>query len=287
MRRSEVVRNDKGDWRYQQDQARKRANTTTLTGSLSPHWDPNVHVEAGFGHGNVTTNWGKTWKWQQVAMGVSIGIPIEEWDDNIHTKSDEFIVFTDDDDEAVVGPESPPSSKRGMIDQGFTPADLSPEDRTLHMKRWNYGQCRALLSCGRQFTDSAMLRLGNGWRQTVQAWYRGTAYGRRFYDWAHQHPISVSIVVSTGSTLAGYGLGYTSGSNSAQDNDQLGDCGGESTQVQAFIQSFTQNGASNYNAAQMDITLPNGHILRISGEVYEKGHAPAAGNSCNADGKSS
>ena len=83
--------------------------------------------------------------------------------------------------------------------------------------------------------------------------------------------------------LAGYGLGYTTGGATKQDNDQLGQCANDSTQLQSFIQGFTDNGGVKYNAAEINITLPDGHILSISGEVYPTTNKPA-GPECSSQG---
>lgn len=198
------------------------------TGSLSPHWDPYAHVDAGFGHGNVTHTFDRTWKWQQTALGISIGIPIEEWDDEIHQPRDDFVVFGDHDYDAMI-------SKRWMA-EGLHSTSNSLE------RRWNYGQCRAVLSCGQQFAGGAAATISNGWTQTVQAWNKAKVFGQTLYDFGHAHPISVSITVTAGGTAAGYGLGRTGGGATAQDNDQLGSCANGSSQVNAFIQSLIDVG---------------------------------------------
>ncbi|EME50420.1 hypothetical protein DOTSEDRAFT_31474 [Dothistroma septosporum NZE10] len=264
-------------WTSKQEEMRSALHISEqeATGSLSPDWDPTAHVEAGFGHGNVTARWGRTWKWQQVALGASIGIPVADWDDAVHTKSDRFIAFGDVEYESQ------------LLSRRSCGADTYPAAKSdVLTKRWNYGQCRAILDCSRQAVSAATGNLGNGWAQACRAGYKLKTYGSTFYDFAHAHPFSVSIVLGTGTTAAGYGLGYTHGGATAQDNDQLGNCSGDSTQVNSFIQSLVDAaGASGKSAAQTDITLDDGHILAISAEVYPKGQAPPT-TQCDADGKS-
>ena len=62
-------------WKAVQAAAQKASKSAVLSGSLSPQWDPNAHVNAGFGHGMETERWGKSWKWQQVALGISSTFP--------------------------------------------------------------------------------------------------------------------------------------------------------------------------------------------------------------------
>lgn len=189
------------------------------TGSLSPYWDPYAAVEGGFGHGNVTEVWGETFKWQQVALGVTIGIPIDEWDDDIHAPSDQFIVFGDGGYDALLAKRS-------------TAVSLASNSQ------WNYAQCRSVLDCGRQFANSATVNIGNGWRQGVNAAYKLKTVGMTFYDWAHRHPFSVGIATTGGGTLTGYALGKTGGGATAQDNDQLAACTGETTQTESCYEAI-------------------------------------------------
>jgi hypothetical protein len=130
------------------------------TGSLHPAWDPMAHVNAGFGHGGVTERYGRTWKWQQVALGASIGIPVEDWDDAVHTKSDRFIPFGNDDYEAQL-------HHTRTCDSDVQSCAF--QERDLIMKRWEYAQCRGVLSCGREFASAGLANIGNSWEQTVRA----------------------------------------------------------------------------------------------------------------------
>lgn len=99
--------------------------------------------------------------------------------------------------------------------------------------------------------------------------YKLKTVGSTFYDFAHAHMISVSITIGGTTTLAGYGLGYSHGGATAQDNDQLADCAKDATQQDSFIQGFTEAAeAGEETSAEAHFTLQNGHILAISAEVY-------------------
>lgn len=91
-------------WVSLQEEARQKLNVAPdeAVGSLSPIWDPTLPATLGHGHGDVTERFGQTWKWQQVALGMTIGIPIDEWDDEVHVKSDRFIVYGSDDYDTLV-----------------------------------------------------------------------------------------------------------------------------------------------------------------------------------------
>lgn len=60
----------------------------TALGSLSPYFDPDLMGQGGVGHGNVSDSYGVTVRWHRVALGITVGIPIDEWDDAIHVKSE-------------------------------------------------------------------------------------------------------------------------------------------------------------------------------------------------------
>lgn len=289
-KRDRRVRRDDGDW--WKDDAKKYRELLGLaeedaTGSLSPNWDPYAATESGFGHGNITELWGETYKWHQVALGITFGIPLDEWDDDVHVLSDDFVMYGDDDYDALL-------AKR------WDPISVVARDEL--EKRWNYGQCRAVLSCAYQFADAATANIGKGWRQGVNAAYKVKTYGKRFYDFTHRHPFSVGVATGVGVSGTFYALGNTGGGATAQDNDQLQSCADGSNQKEAFIQSLAQVGrtpyslirdcfsanlkqaasASSDNTARVDITLPDGNILDIEAAVYPKGHRPPAGKLCGA-----
>lgn len=272
-----VDQNDAVDepwWTFHQREHRERLgiSESEATGSLSPYWDPYASVSGGFGHGNVTERWGQVWKWQQVALGITMGIPIDEWDDNIHILNESFVVYGDFSDTA--------NEKR----EPGNLASILPVDAMSELtKRWNYAQCSSVLSCVKQFGGSASLTLAKGWQQTVNAWHKTVAVKNTFYDWGHNHPISVGVATTAGGTIVGYGLGKTGGGATAQDNNQLGQCANDNSQVQTFVQAIlTAANGGNQNAVEVNINLPDGNILTISGEVYPKGHKPVPESQCNA-----
>lgn len=197
-------------------------------------------------------------------MGITIGIPIDDWDDNVHSKNNTFIDWTDPED------------------HGHEEQSHSLQQRANTGPGWNAGFCRALISCGRRYVGA--INFGNGWGQTIHTAAKLVPYGQKFYDWAHGHPFSVSIAIGTGTTLTGYGLGYSHGGASAKDNDQLSQCATTDNEEDACIVAFTQNGAKFDNAAEVDVTLPDGHIVSFSGMVYQKGKAPTGGDQCGVKG---
>lgn len=70
---------------------------------------------------------------------------------------------------------------------------------------------------------------------------------------------------------------------SANDNDLPAQYSTSGKQEDACIVACTQNGSKGDNAAEVDITLPNGNKLGFSAMVYEKGKAPAR-HECGIDG---
>lgn len=161
-RKADVERNASPWWTIHQEDFRFQLglHPDNSTGSLHPNWDPMAHVNAGFGHGDVTERHGRTWKWHQVALGASIGIPIDDWDDAVHTKSEKFIPFGNEDYEAQL------LHKRAC---GSDPEQCRLQERDLIAKRWEYARCRGVISCGREFASASLANIGNGWEQTVRA----------------------------------------------------------------------------------------------------------------------
>jgi hypothetical protein len=92
------------------------------------------------------------------------------------------------------------------------------------------------------------------------------------------------VATTVGGPAIGYAYAHAHGSvATAQDNDQLGACGGENTQVNAFIESLTRaTSGSAHNAAETVITLPDGHELFIAAQVLPRGAAPPQTPYCNA-----
>jgi hypothetical protein len=176
VRRQAVLDNP---WTAQQTRAREQLNISIndATGSLAPHWDPYVAIEGGLGHGNVTVIDGETWKWQQIALGVTIGIPIEDWDDSIHVIKEDFVAYGDHD----LPPSRSPGSSRACTG-GVC-------------KRWNYAQCQAALACTREILNGGALGIGAGWGQAVMAIDKLRNVGTTLYDLYVASPSGFSQVI--------------------------------------------------------------------------------------------
>lgn len=127
-------------WEAHQAQHRQKLNLTeeTALGSLSPYFDPHRMGQAGVGHGNVSESYGQKVRWHQIALGITVGIPVDEWDDGIHVKNDQYIPYGDDYSADTA------SRDAGCGMGGTCEAHWSLAERGEHMKRWNYGKCRAL-----------------------------------------------------------------------------------------------------------------------------------------------
>lgn len=82
-------------WAAEQQQHREQLNLTadTAKGSLSPYFDPDMLARAGFGHGAISEEATGLVRWHQIALGIAVAIPIDEWDDAIHVASDRFIPY--------------------------------------------------------------------------------------------------------------------------------------------------------------------------------------------------
>lgn len=146
-------------WEVHQATYRQKLGLTeeTALGSLSPYFDPDLMGQGGVGHGNVSDSYGVTVRWHQVALGITVGIPIDEWDDAIHVKSDRFIPY---------GNEYSATGTGGGADcdaGGICASHWSLAERDEHTKRWNYAQCRSLLTCARDLGPAIDLRLRDGW----------------------------------------------------------------------------------------------------------------------------
>ncbi|KAK3339730.1 hypothetical protein B0T25DRAFT_418282, partial [Lasiosphaeria hispida] len=180
-------------WQASQEAARKEAGISVekATGSLSPIFNPEALNEGGFGHGMVKDAFGETYKWQQVALGVSIGIPVDEWDDKVHTESNQFVAYGDGYSDAL--------SKRheGRSCQSSEPGSCSAlsllQERSLE-RRWDWSKCRAALTCGRTFGSAAWIRLRDTWPQIVDCAKRVTPSRQTIHDFLANHPVTCEVV---------------------------------------------------------------------------------------------
>ncbi|KAK0743988.1 hypothetical protein B0T18DRAFT_392665 [Schizothecium vesticola] len=107
------------------------------------------------------------------------------------------------------------------------------------MKRWNYGQCRALTTCDRNVAGGVDLRLRDGWPQVVSC-----------------------------AQKASIGHIQTGGGATAEDNDKLAACS-NNDQASVFAEGMLNAAsAGDENAVRVDISIGNGHTLVLYGKVY-------------------
>ncbi len=270
---------DNAPWAAEQAMHRRSLNVpeATALGSLSPYFDPDVMVQGGFGHGNVSQVFGKTVRWQQVALGISVGVPLDEWDDAVHAKSDAFVPYGD------VASLQARRECGSSSDEGTCRSDWALAEREQHEKRWEYARCRSLLTCVRDSVGGGWIKMADGWSQGVQCADRVKAFGSTLYDYVKQYPVTCEIVKLGAGGVVGYGFAQigSGGNASGQDNDELGRCSNNS-QVNAFIEGMlSAANAGDENAARADVTMGNGHILVLYGRVYPTDATPPT-NLCPA-----
>lgn len=242
----------------------------TALGSLSPYFDPDMMVEGGFGHGNESEIFGKTVRWHQVALGISVGVPIDEWDDAIHVKSDAFVPYGDARYFDV------PDDCGGSAGDETCHSHWALAEREEHEKRWDYARCRSLLTCVRDTVGGEWVKIADGWAQTVECANKVKTFGTTLYDYVSQNTIACNIVKLSAGGIVGYGFGQigSGGGATAQDNDELGRCAGNS-QARAFLEGMLEAAdAGDENVARTDITMGNGHTLVLHGRVYTRGAQP-------------
>ncbi|KAK4145522.1 uncharacterized protein C8A04DRAFT_35787 [Dichotomopilus funicola] len=226
-------------------------------GSLSPYFDPDLLAEAGFGHGNVSEVFGKTVRWQQVALGITVGVPVDEWDDAVHVKSEAFVPYGDVVQSAGLevrdgcggggggGSGGGASEEEEEEEEGVCHSSWGLVERAEHEKRWDYASCRSLLTCVRDTVGGEWVRLADGWAQGVACADRIKAFGTTLYDYVHQFPVTCEVV-----KLAAGG-------------------------VNAFVDSILEAAnAGDENVARTDITMGNGHILVLYGRVFPRDAQP-------------
>ena len=270
---------DNAPWAAEQAMHRRSLNVreATALGSLSPYFDPDVMVKGGFGHGNVSQVFGKTVRWQQVALGIAVGVPLDEWDDAVHVKSDAFVPYGD------VASLQARSACGSSADEGTCRSDWALTEREKHEKRWDYARCRSLLTCVRDSVGGSWVKMADGWAQGVQCADRVKAFGSTLYDYVKRYPVTCEIVKLGAGGVVGYGFAQigSGGNASGQDNDELGRCSNNS-QVNAFIEGMLQAAnAGDENAARADVTMGNDHILVLYGRVYPRDATPPT-NLCPA-----
>ncbi|KAG9678933.1 hypothetical protein KCU99_g8630, partial [Aureobasidium melanogenum] len=185
----------------EEDQALMDANRNS-TGSLNPLWDPLAVQRSGTYHGDVEEDvlgYNITVRWWQAAQGIFIGIPLEEWDDDIHVASDEWIPFGD------TYPFDYTASQR-HINVGMDPsADLDELAKRADFK----GVCTGVATCSRILYASGTAGVTKAWGAIVNVGVSAMAKSSTAYsnvvDYLHAHPVRTGIVVS-GTLGIGTGL---------------------------------------------------------------------------------
>ena len=150
------------------------------------------------------------------------------------------------------------------------------------MKRWDYANCRALLTCARNVAGGAAMTLRDGMPQLVECAQKATEYGKTLYDRLSWSSVAC-FVAKTGFQAgvgAGVGLGVgilaAGGGATADDNDKLARCSNNS-QANAFVEAVVNAaGAGDENASRIDINLGNGHTLVLYGKVYPADKVPGS-----------
>ncbi|KAK4233221.1 hypothetical protein C8A03DRAFT_48165 [Achaetomium macrosporum] len=143
---------------------------------FSPYFDPDIMVEGGFGHGNVSEVFGKIVRWQQLALGISVGVPVDEWDDAIHVKSDAFVPYGDVPFlEARAGYD-------GIPKEGSRDSHIALAAREEHEKN-------ACETVGGDWVKNA-----DGWAQGVACADRIKALGSTLYDYVKRYPVTCEVV---------------------------------------------------------------------------------------------
>lgn len=264
------VRREPQPWEHAQDLHRRALNVPIehAEGSLSPNFDPEALTRAGFGHGDVGVDaGGRKVRWRQVALGIAEGVPVEEWDDKIHTRGEHFVAYGHSSSEVDV--DGPPGS-------GWS---VAPREGDL-FQRWDYAKCRALLTCARNVAGGVTMTIKDGWPQLVDCAKKKLAYGQTLYDRVSRNNVvcflSKSLFNGAVGGGIGYGIGVIGGGGGAtkDDNDQLAKCS-NNDQANAFIDAMVKAGnAGNENAARVDVNMGNGHTLVLYGRVYPKDKVP-------------
>ncbi|EAQ85336.1 predicted protein [Chaetomium globosum CBS 148.51] len=183
-------------WAAEQARHRQRLNVSEAAalGSLSPYFDPAIMAEGGFGHGNVSEAFGDTVRWQQVALGISVGVPIHEWDDAVHVKSDAFVPYGDVHSRGLEARDDGCGGAAAPDEEGVCHSHWALAERSEHEKRWDYARCRSLLTCVRDTVGGAPLRLADGWAQGVECANRIKAAGSTLYDYVKRYPVTCEVV---------------------------------------------------------------------------------------------
>lgn len=268
-------RQETAPWEHAQDLHRRASDIAIehAEGSLSPHFDPDALKRAGFGHGDEgVDSRGRRVRYRQVALGISEGVPIEEWDDKIHVRGEDFIAYGHSSSSSI-------STTRDAAEPGWSVATRGQTGSEI-FARWNHAKCRALLTCARNAPGAIAMTIKDGWPQLVDCAKKKLAWGQTLYDRVSRNEVVCFLSKSVFNGAVGGGIGYgigvigAGGGATKDDNDKLAQCS-NNDQANAFIESMVKAAnAGNENAARVDITLENGHKLSLYGRVYPKDKIP-------------
>jgi hypothetical protein len=184
----------------------------TALGSLPPYFDPDIMAEGGFGHGNVSEAFGETVRWQQVALGIAVGVPINEWGDAVHVKSDAFVPYGDIPSRGL---EARDGCGGTPDEEGICHSHWALAEREEHEKRWDYARCRSLLTCVRDTVGGERMKLADGWAQGVACANRIKAAGSTLYDYVKQYKVTCQVIKLGTAGVVGYGFSQISSGGGA------------------------------------------------------------------------
>lgn len=258
-----------------------------MTGSLSSFFDPDRLSSMGRGHGNVSLDGeGRTVRWQQVALGVTVGIPVDEWDDEVHTKSDRYIGYSDaysdgfeaDASDALAVARSAPTCPEGdAVCENAQAAALRVLDRRQSPPDWWYQTCRATIDCTRDVLGGSIFYIHAGWRQVVNCANAARSASEPLARYCSRHFITCTVVNWAGGGLVSYGYGQikTGGAGAEEGASGGRECTSGNLQADAFIEGMLSAAdAGEANEAKIDIRLEDGKSLLLWGNVYPENAVP-------------
>ncbi|KAK0640978.1 hypothetical protein B0T16DRAFT_393336 [Cercophora newfieldiana] len=230
-------------WAAEQQQHRDRLKLTaeTAKGSLSPYFDPDMLARAGFGHGAISEESTGLVRWHQIALGIAVAVPIDEWDDTIHVKSDRFVPYGNAYDSGRYQDHD--------CGTGNTLASRSPVCEAASSEspawgglaapaQWRPAQCRAAISCARDIAGAVSLRMHQGWPQVVECAVKAQRWGESLWDRLSWGGKVACWIFNNG---VSFGLGTIDvggGGGTADENEKLTQCSTEHSQANAFVEAI-------------------------------------------------
>ncbi|KAF6822592.1 hypothetical protein CMUS01_11023 [Colletotrichum musicola] len=243
-----------------------------MTGSLSSFFEPDRLASMGRGHGNVSLDGeGRTVRWQQVALGVTVGIPVDEWDDEVHTLSDRFVGYSDTYSDGFETDANDATCENAQA------AALRTLDRRQEPPDWYYQSCRATIDCTREVLGGSVFYIHAAWRQVINCANAVRGASEPLAQYCRDHFVSCTVVNWVGGAIVSYGLGQIkTGGEGAEDGASGGrECTSGNLQADAFIEGvLSAADAGEANGAKVDITLEDGKSLLLWGNVYPENAVP-------------